>query len=99
MPETIGSYQVLQIAIAAAKYDFCVALTYARASWLQSNDTDDPQILAYLMTAAHIFGDQKKFIEKSQALMLRYSDSYMVLLNDETLHKVMPSHVPGRLLP
>ncbi|KAK6852409.1 hypothetical protein PG995_010960 [Apiospora arundinis] len=99
VPDTLSSGQVLQIAIATAKYDFHVALTHARASWLQSGDTADPFILAHLMAAAHLFGDQKKFLEHSQALMLRYTDSYMVLLNDETLRKVMPSHVPGRLRP
>ncbi|KAK8080121.1 hypothetical protein PG997_007939 [Apiospora hydei] len=93
-PKAISPQQVLQIAIAADKYDLSVALAYARAQWLRSRDIADPTTLAYLMAAARWFDDEPAFIKCGRALVLRCVGSYARLMDDEVLSQMLPSNIP-----
>lgn len=90
MPETLSPQEILQVAIAADKYDLHNALIYARAQWLQSRDPTDPIELAYLMAAAFLFEDMHMFIGHSLALILDYKGSYIKLLGDPILCRILP---------
>ncbi|KAK7927593.1 hypothetical protein PG985_004591 [Apiospora marii] len=98
VPAEISPRQVLQIAITADKYDLSVALTFARAQWLQNGDIADPTKLACLMVAAFLFDDQPMFIAHGQALVLRCTESYMGLMDDEALRQTLPNGLPRELI-
>lgn len=97
LPETFSPQDVLQIAIEADKYDFRIALHYARAKWLQNQSTIDPIELAYLMAAALLFDDMKMFREHSLALILHHYGSYMRLLEDPILCQILPANTACEL--
>lgn len=97
VPTEISPRDVLQIAITADKYDLTVALTFARAQWLQNKDINDPKKLVCLMSAALLFDDESMFIDHGQALILRHAGSYMGLLYDEALRQTLPAGLPRKL--
>ncbi|KAK8059867.1 hypothetical protein PG996_009797 [Apiospora saccharicola] len=99
VPAEISPQELLQIAIAADKYDLSVALTFARAQWLQhqSKDIAVSKYMACLMAAAFLFDNQSNFIEYGQALMLRHAGSYMLRLNDKALRQALPVGLPRTL--
>ncbi|KAK0725085.1 btb/poz-like protein [Lasiosphaeris hirsuta] len=90
VPKDISPPQVLQIAIAADKYDLGVALIYATIQWLQHKDNLSKTEMACLMTAAYIFGDMDMFVKGTLALIINYQGPYLELLGNEAIHEHLP---------
>lgn len=90
LPQVITPLEVLQIAIAADKYDLSVALRFASAQWLQSKGDLDKTEMGCLLAAAFLFGDTEMFEAHSLALILNYEGSYMEFIADQTLSQALP---------
>ncbi|KAF5876279.1 putative btb poz domain-containing protein [Botrytis fragariae] len=82
IPRNITASQVLEIAIAADKYDFLDAMKLASATFLRS-DTTDANDLIRLVTAAYLFRNARAFKENTKALVLNCHVPYLDLACDE----------------
>ncbi|KAH0536747.1 hypothetical protein FGG08_006419 [Glutinoglossum americanum] len=77
--ETPSPDEILQVAIAADKFDYVIPLTSAIKDWLKCADVTDCDKLWRLMRAAYWSGNAKTFNEISLASMLRCKGSYLQL--------------------
>ncbi|KAH6972716.1 hypothetical protein BKA56DRAFT_526386 [Ilyonectria sp. MPI-CAGE-AT-0026] len=90
VPEALVAEEVLQIAIAADKYDLSVALKFARAQWLKPRGDEDVVNMAYLMAAAFLFDDTDAVAARSLDLVTRYEETYLTLMDDENVSQIIP---------
>ena len=90
VPQAVTPKDVLRLALEAKKYDLLVALKYASASWLKPSGDEVMVDMAYLMAAAFVFSDMDTFAAHTLALILNYKGSYLGLLEDDTVSRVIP---------
>jgi len=90
VPQTLTPEQVLQIAIAADKYNLTVALRYAIAQWLKYSDIPKMADMGYLMVSALLFSDRDAFANNTLALVLYYTSPYLELFEDEKISQFIP---------
>lgn len=81
--DLLASSDVLQVAIAANKYDCLNTLRYASAHWLKLTKPSNMQDLLALMAAAYLFDSAQAFGEITNALILDHKDSYIPLAQGE----------------
>ncbi|KAH7302862.1 hypothetical protein B0I35DRAFT_365907 [Stachybotrys elegans] len=97
LPQELSPQQVLQVAIAADKYDVSVALQYVRAQWLKHGQNDNSMDMAYLLAAAFLFDDAVAFEEIAMALILQHRESYVLLLEDSLLAQILTPKITDSL--
>ncbi|TGO23928.1 hypothetical protein BPAE_0117g00230 [Botrytis paeoniae] len=82
IPRNITASQVLEVAIAADKYDFLDAMKLASATFLRSDITDANDLMR-LVAAAYLFRNARAFKEITKALVLNCHVPYLDLACDE----------------
>ncbi|KAL7789136.1 hypothetical protein V8C37DRAFT_418111 [Trichoderma ceciliae] len=90
VPQTLAPRGLLQIAIAARKWDFFAALKFAMRDWLRHAEETDPTGKACLMVTAWLFNEPELFLACSQPLVLHYPGHYPDLLEYAPLRQVLP---------
>jgi hypothetical protein len=90
VPQSLTPFEVLQIAIEADKYDFSIALRYARKEWLKARGSPDRADMGCLLAAAFLFGDMDMFAAHTLALILHYQGSYLAFLDDSIISQIVP---------
>lgn len=88
VPYSLSPSEVLQVAIAADKYDCTVGLKFAGESWLIHNDIENTVELGRLMAAAYIFDSAHAFWKITLELIFRHEGSYLQLIDEDTRHVV-----------
>lgn len=88
--EGLSPTEVLNIAVAADKYDLAVALKFAATEWLKPKKGLDLMDMGRLMTAALLLQDARMFAEQAMDLVLQWSGSYMALLDDAIINQFLP---------
>ena len=85
VPEPVDGPVLVNVAIAADKFDLAVPLRYAIQEWLRCGSVSDAKKLWHLMIAAYWFGNEAKFSEITQALVLHHAGSYRQLAFESNL--------------
>jgi len=80
--------EVLQVAIAADKYDCAVGLKFAGESWLTNYDIKNTVELGRLMAAAYIFDSAHAFWKITLELIFHHEGSYLQLVDEDTRHAI-----------
>ena len=88
VPDPPLSSGVLQVAIAADKYDCAVGLKFAGESWLTYYDVKNTVELGRLMAAAYIFDSVHAFWKITLELIFHHEGSYLKLIDEDTRHAV-----------
>lgn len=79
----IGPDLMLNIAIAADKFDCSIVLQHASILWLDPNEFKDLVELASLMAASYILDNFKAFSQITLAMVFIHAGSYLVLEEQE----------------
>ena len=94
VPDSLAPQQLLEVAIAADKYDLSVALKYARPAWLNTAKGSGPELPlvrdGYHLAAAFAFKDPERFAKISFSLMVNHCGSYMALYKEEAIRNTLP---------
>ncbi|CZR63190.1 uncharacterized protein PAC_13086 [Phialocephala subalpina] len=77
--EPVRAPEILNIAIAADKWDCVVPLAWAVKDWLRCEGVTDSKELWRLMLAAYWFDEDKAFEKITQALLFHHKSSYFDL--------------------
>jgi hypothetical protein len=88
VPPNLGPDDILEIAIAADKYDCLDVLEYSSKVWLSAINTkvhsvEDVHSLMALTAATYRFRDVEAFKKYTKALVLRHGDSFINLWSEK----------------
>ncbi|KAF2801904.1 uncharacterized protein BDZ99DRAFT_504179 [Mytilinidion resinicola] len=83
VPETLGPTEVLDVAVAADKFDCIVAIKHAIRLWLNPGEFQDIVELGHLMAAAYRLDNARAFSEITLAMILLHKDSYLPLADED----------------
>lgn len=83
MPETLESMNILQVAIAADKFDCVVALKHVSTLWLKPRKDKDIRGLGNLKAAAYILDNAQAFSEITFEMSLYHNGTYLPLAEKE----------------
>lgn len=90
VPSTITALELFQIAIVVDKYDLGVALKWATTQWLRTASSIETSDMGYVMAAAYLLRDMKRFTTSTEALLLGHSGSYLDLLEEQSVCEMVP---------
>jgi hypothetical protein len=93
VPENLTPKDVLHIAIEVYRYDLRNALKYAILEWLEPRITVGMVETGRLLAAAFLLDNSCMFMAHIQTLLLHHSESYLGLMNDELINKILPAGI------
>jgi hypothetical protein len=82
IPDSLTSSEILQIAIAADKFDCVMRLKFHTAQWLNPGNTQDILELGRLSVASYILDNAWAFGQLTLAMIVRSKDSYIPLADE-----------------
>lgn len=82
IPDSLTSSEILQIAIAADKFDCVMRLKFHTAQWLNPGNTQDTLELGRLLVASYILDNACAFEQLTLAMIVRSKDSYIPLADE-----------------
>lgn len=82
IPDSLTSSEILQIAIAADKFDCAMRLKFHVAQWLNPGNTQDILELGRLSVASYILDNAWAFEQLTLAMIVRSKDSYIPLADE-----------------
>jgi hypothetical protein len=83
VPETLSPTVILEIAVAADKFDCIVAIKLASTLWLVPKENHSIIELGQLMAAAYVLNNARSFKEITLSMILGHKDSYLPLADEE----------------
>lgn len=84
VPKSLSPISILEIAIAADKFDCTVAMQHVSTIWLSPKKVTDAQELGRLMTAAYVFDNAEAFSDVTRWIIMHHQNSYLALMDSET---------------
>ena len=105
LPEYLAPYDVLQVAIAADKYECVEAIQLASRYWLKPVKHEEALLdldmldFGWLMSAAYLLDDAKAFSEITREMMMERGDSYLDLADSKDIGPIVPWKVFCELSP
>jgi len=82
IPDSLTSSEILQIAIAADKFDCAMRLKFHVAQWLNPGNMQDILELGRLSVASYILDNAWAFGQLTLAMIVRSKDSYIPLADE-----------------
>ncbi len=82
LPDALESREVVQVALAADKYDCVLALKYVMIRWLDFKNPVTFTDLGHFMRAAYVFDNSNAFRRITQMLITGTSNSYHHLIGE-----------------
>ena len=82
VPQSLSPTEILELAVAADKFDCIVALKHASTLWLNPKSVTGISELGYLMAAAYILDNAQAFSDITLAMILHHTDSFLPLAEE-----------------
>ncbi|KAK0510935.1 hypothetical protein JMJ35_006487 [Cladonia borealis] len=92
LPDAPEPGELVEIALAADKYDFALALKYAMFQWLDFKAFDTFSNLGKLLIAAYVFDNSDAFRHATRRLITDFTLSYLLLV-DTKFSEIIPSSI------
>lgn len=83
VPKSLTSTSILEIAIAADKFDCIVAMQHVSMIWLNPKGVTDAQEIGRLMTAAYVLDNAEAFSDVTRWIVMHHQKSCLALVDSE----------------
>jgi hypothetical protein len=90
-PSILTVKEILQIAVLVRKYELQTALKHAILDWLKPRTKKGMRETGLLLAAATLVGNPEMIKTHTETLVLEYTESYDILLEEEAIVQIMPT--------